>query len=306
MKNKIPITPGANLATILATLFLIILPFLVGTWISNYTPYLEGNSFQSYVIIWIVTSIVTVAIALPSFKYFHQSFEKIPVGGILLFLLACPIIGIYGLASAPDLSLKMLEHPEREHFRYSLLFIAEILFAGFILFLFRSELLTIKKSIRWIMTVIFIMVFAEFTWEFTHHYLYPEGLREWLGQGKNADEFGKNYDNFNAITFGSIGRYFQFISIIWLSLYLYKLRQIKIWSPIILILISLLGIVSATLILVTKMNLPKGFEFLFLFFIPGIPFILLYWLGVALVTKFKKSEIQPEKDHAPRAFYSKL
>jgi hypothetical protein len=283
MKTKILIT--------LTALLLVILPFLISTALGNYSPYIDGNSFQNYLLIWIVISIGIVSIILLVFNYFHQSFDKIPVGGMLLFLLVCPIVGIYGLASAPDLSVKMLEHPEREHLRYSLLFIALILFGGFILFLFRSNLFKIKKSTRWIMTVIFIIAFAEYSWEFTHHYLYPEGLKEWVSQGKNAEEFGKNYDNFNMITIGVIGRYVQFISVIWLSLHLYKLQQIKIWSPIINTMFSLVGIISATVIFITEMNMPKGFELLWLFFIPGIPFFLLYWLGVALLTKFKKTDI---------------
>ena len=283
MKRKILIT--------LTTLILVILPFLLAIAIGKYSPYQEGNGFQRYVIISTVVSIAVAFVVLLLFKYFRQSFEKITVGGTLLFLLLCPLVGIYGLAAAPDLSLKMLEHPEREHLRYSLLFIALILFGGFILFLFRSSSLKIIKSTKWIMTVIIIFAFAEYIWEFTHHYLYPEALKEWVSQGKNAEEFGKNYDNFNIITIGVIGRYFQFISVIWLSLHLYKLQQIKIWCPIINIIFSLLGIFSATLIFITKMNMPKGFEILFLLFIPGIPFFLLYWLGVALLTKYRKSEI---------------
>ncbi|QHW00110.1 hypothetical protein [Spirosoma endbachense] len=283
MKTKLLITFTA--------LLLVILPFLVSAVLGNYSPYVDGNSFQNYILIWIVISIGIVSIALLLFNYFHQSFEKIPVGGMLLFLLVWPIIGIYGLASAPDLSVKMLEHPEREHLRYSLLFLALILFGCFALFLFSSNSLKIKKTTRWIMTVIFIIAIAEYTWEFTHHYLYPEGLKEWVSQGKNPEEFGKNYDNFNMITIGVIGRYVQFILVIWLSLHLYKLQQIKIWSPIINTMFSLVGIVSATLIFITEMNLPKGFEFLFLFFIPGIPFFLLYWLGIALLTKLKKRDI---------------
>ncbi len=275
----------------LTVLVLVILPFLLSIALSKYSPYIETNSFQRYVIIWTVISIAIVSFVLVLIKKIHQSFEKLLVGGIFLFLLLCPIFGIYGLASAPDLSLKMLEHPEREHLRYTFLFIAAILFGCFILFLFRSHSVKIKKSTRWIMTVIFILALVEFIWEFTHHYLFPEALKEWMSQGKNAEEFDKIYDNFNIITIGVIGRYFQFISVIWLSLHLYKLQQIKIWSPIINIIFSFLGIVSATTILITHMNLPKGFEFLFLLFIPGIPFFLLYWLGVALLTKFKKSEI---------------
>ena len=274
----------------LTVLVLVILPFLIAITISKYSPYVEGNSFNTYVIICTVISIAIVASVLLLFRSSHQSIDIISVGGKLFFLLLCPLFAIYGLASAPDLSLKMLEHPEREHLRYSLLFIALILFLGGSLFLFRSSSLKIKKSTRWIMTVIFIFAFAEYIWEFTHHYLYPEGLKEWINQGKNAEEFGKNYDNFNIITIGVIGRYFQFLSVIWLSLHLYKLQRIKIWCPIINVIFSLLGIISATLIFITKMNLPKGFEILFLLFIPGIPFFLFYWLGVALVTKFKKTE----------------
>ena len=283
MKKKVLLT--------LATFFLAILPFLLAIAVSNYSPYLETNSFQTYVIITIVISIAIVAIVLRLINYSHQSFKKISVSGALLFLLVCPIFGIFGLAAAPDLSLKMLEHPEREHLRYSLLFIALLLFGGFILFLFRSSSLEIKKSTRWILIVILICSFAEFSWEFAHHYLYPEALKEWISQGKNAEEFDKKYDNFNVLRIGVIGRYFQFISVIWLSLHLYKLSQIKIWCPILNILFSLLGIVSATLVYSTGFPFPKGFEFLMLFFIPGIPFFLLYWLGVALLTKFKKNEI---------------
>ena len=136
MKKKILIT--------LTVLVLIILPFLMAVAISKYSPYVEANSFQRYVIICTVISIAIVSVVLLLFKRFQQSLEKTSVGGILLFLLLCPLVGIYGLASAPALSLRMLEHPEREHFRYSLLFIALILFGGFILFLFRSNSLTIK------------------------------------------------------------------------------------------------------------------------------------------------------------------
>lgn len=201
------------------------------------------------------------------------------------FLLACPIVGIIGLATAPDLSLKMLEHPEREHLRYIFLYIATILFGVFSIFFFRSNLVNTKKLSIWIMAVIFILAFAEFIWEFTHHYSFPEALKEWVAQGKNAEEFGKYYDNTSVINIGVLGRLFQYSLIIWLSLYLYKLRQIKIWSPIVSTILSLLGIVSVTTIYVTQMNIPKGFEILFLFFIPGIPFLILYWLGVALLTK---------------------
>lgn len=286
MKKKILLT--------LTTLILVILPFLVGIPLSKYSPYVEPNSIQTYIIIWTLITVAFVAIITAFFKYYSQSFGNLFVGGLLLFLLVSPIIGIIGLAAAPDLSLKMLEHPEREHLRYIFLFIAALLFGAFSIALLQGNSFQMKNSTKWIMTMFFFLAFAEFIWEFYHHYLYPEGLKEWISQGKNAEEFGKNYDNTTILNIGVIGRYFQFISVIWLSIHLYKLRQIKIWSPIIITIFGLLGIVSATLVFVTGFPFPKGFEFLMLFFIPGIPFLLLYWLGVALLTKFKKSEIATE------------
>jgi hypothetical protein len=275
----------------LTTLILVILPFLAGISIGKYSPYAQANSFWTYVLIWAVVSIVLASTVLLLLKYFHQSFNKIAVAGIFLFLLLCPIFGIVGLVAPPDLSIKMLAHPEREHLRYSLLFIAAILFGTFFYLLLKGNSFKVKDSTKLIMTVFATIAFVEFIWEFTHHYSYPEGLKEWINQGKSVEEFGKNYDNATVITIGAIGRYFQYLLIMWLSLQLYKLKQINIWSPIVNIPLSLLGIVSATVIYVTQFNIPKGFEILLFFFIPGFPFLLFYWLGVALLTKFKKSEI---------------
>lgn len=137
----------------------------------------------------------------------------------------------------------------------------------------------------------FFIAFVEFIWEFTHHYFYPEALKEWISEGKKAEDFGKNYDNINIINIGVIGRLLQFSSIIWLSIHLYKLRLIKIWHPIISSILGLLGIVSAIVIMITHFNIPKRFEILLIFFIPGFSFFLLYWLAVAILTKCKKNEI---------------
>jgi len=282
---------GKKMLVSLSVLGLLILPFLVGVAMSNYSPYDEANSFQRYVIFCAVISIAIVSIVLLLFKRFNQSLEHTLVGGILLFLLLCPLFSIYGLAAAPDLSLKMLEHPEREHLRYILLFIAAILFAGFMFCLFRSNSFKIKRSAKWIMTAIFIFALSEYIWEFTHHYLYPEALKEWVSKGNNIEDFDKNYDNISVLKTGVIGRYFQFTLVVWLSLLLYKLKQIKIWCPILNIIFSLLGIASATIVYITQFPFPKGFEFLLLFFIPGIPFFLLYWLGVALLTKYEETKI---------------
>jgi len=275
----------------LSTSILVILPFMAGISIGKYTPYVETNSFQTYVVVWAVVSTVLAATVLLLLKYFHQSFTKIALAGIFLFLLLCPLLGIVGLVDPPDLSIKMLEHPEREHLRYSLLFIGAILFGTFFIILLKGNSFKIKDSTKWIMALIAVLAFGEFIWEFTHHYLYPEALKEWIDNGKNVEEFGKTYDNITLVNIGVLGRLIQFSLIIWLSIHLYKLRHIKIWSPILTIMFSLVGLASAIVIYITQMNIPKGFEILFLFFIPGIPFLLFYWLGVGLLTKFKKSEM---------------
>jgi hypothetical protein len=283
MKKKLLMT--------LTTFILVILPFLVVIAIGKYSPYVEGNSFQRYIIICTAISMVIVSLVLMLFKYSPQSFEGVPIGSVFLFLMVCPLIGIFGLVEPPDLSLKILEHPEREHLRYIFLFIAAILFGIFILFLFRGNSLKIKNLTRWIVTIVFILAFAEFIWEFRHHYLYPEAMKEWISQGKKVEDFAKHYDNTTIVNLGVLGRLIQFSLIIWLSIYFYKLRQVQIWSPIVSIIFSLLGIVTAIMIYFIQFNFPKGFEILMLFFIPGIPFFLLYWLGVALLTKFRKSKI---------------
>jgi hypothetical protein len=190
----------------------------------------------------------------------------------------------------------MLEHPEREHLRYLYLLLATLLFIIFNLFLSRSNFLKLKSITRWVITFALILAFAEFIWEFTYHYFYPEALKDWVNQGKNAEAFGKIYDNMTCINIGVFGRIIQYSLIIWFSIHLYQFRQISILSPIILSILSLLGVFSATLIYVTQMNLPKGFEFLFLFFIPGMPFLLLYWLGIGLLTRSGESEIVAKKD----------
>ena len=275
-----------KILSILKTLILVILPFLVGIPISKYSPYVETNSFKTYIIIWMAISIAFTSIVLVLSKYYVQSFGSLFIGGLLLFLLVSPIAGIIGLAAAPDLSLKLLEHPEREHLRYIFLFIAALLFGVFFLLLFKSHSLKVSNVTRWLAIVIFILAFAEFIWEFTHHYLYPEALKEWINQGKNAEAFSKSYDSINI---GVSGRLIQFSLLIWLSVRLYKLRHIKTWSSVITIVFSVIGIASAFVIYATQMNIPKGFEILFLFFIPGIPFLLLYWLGVGLLTQFNFS-----------------
>ncbi len=279
-----------KIAGVLVALCLFLLPFLMGIPLTRHTPYVDTNSFSTYVIIWSILSLVVVAATVSSGKYFSRT-GPWPATGMLLFFLVCPIFGIVGLAAAPDLSIKILEHPEREHLRYIFLFIAAILFGAFSYYLFKSDFLKNRNTARRLFTLLVILAFAEFIWEFSHHYSYPEAMKAWIGQGNQADTFSKQYDSLGVINLGVLGRLIQFSLIIWLAVLLYKQRYIRIWAPVLILLLGLTGIVTAVLIYFTQMNLPKGLETLMLFFIPGIPFLLLYWLGVTWLTKSGKHAI---------------
>lgn len=272
----------------LTAFILALLPFIIGVLIGKYSPYIETNSFEKYVLIWALISIILGVILFVVTKFFYQSLNQPTIYGAILFLIVSPIIGIIGLAAPPDLSLKMLEHPEREHFRYILLTICSALFGVLFLFLNRSNIFNMDKKSVLIMNALFILNLIAFLWEFSHHYLYPEGLKEWVSRGGNAEDFTKNYDNSIVITIGAISRYIEFSLLLWVSILFYKIRKVRIWAPIIIVFFSLMGIISATAVLITQMKLPKQIEILFLFFIPGIPFLLYYWLGVALLTRSKK------------------
>ena len=121
-----------------------------------------------------------------------------------------------------------------------------------------------------IATVVFLNLF-----EFIHHYHYPEALKEWINQGKSVEEFTKNYDNATILQLQPL-RYLQYLLIIWLSLLLYKLKQIKIWNPIVMTIFGLMGFVSATVIYVTQFNIPKGFEILLFLY---LDFRFYYYTG---------------------------
>jgi hypothetical protein len=272
----------------LVTILLVIFPFLGGVLISKYTPYTEGNSMMNFVLIYAAFILVTASLLFYITHRFKQSFVQPTRPGIILFFIGCIMLGIAGLAAPPDLSIKMLEHPEREHCRYILLFIGAILFGLYFLDLLINDRLQLKGTQKWIAITLFILAMIELIWEFSHHYSYPEGLKEWVGKGNKVEDFSKNYDDWKVGTTGAIGRFIIFMLTFWLSVTLYKARKIRIWNPILNSFFCILGITSAVVMFLYftyELHPPKALDFLFIFFIPGIPFLLMYWIGVALLTK---------------------
>jgi len=166
------------------------------------------------------------------------------------------------------------------------LFIALIPFFGFFRLINRPNYLELSTIARSVLVALFFIAFLVFLNEFSHHYSYPEALQRWVNEGKAFEDFSKNYDTRAGIAEGAIGRLAQYAFIIFLVIRLYQLRKVLLWAPIVLVFLSLLGMVSSVIMWVTEFHPPQGLEFLFLLFIPGMPFLFLYWLGIAWLTKF--------------------
>jgi hypothetical protein len=259
-----------------------LLPFLASSLMSKHSPYYDNNTFKVYIPICIAYAFLS---GLVIYVIKDKELPKpLVYGGVLLFYLGACIASIFGLGAPPDLSVTMLQHPEREHFRYFMLSIALLLFGGAFTLIIREKWDALSNWNKWII-LFFIVAMAEMCWEFYHHYHYPENLKLWMDQGKNADDFVKTYDNFSLLRFGATGRFFQYTLVAWLSFILLRYHHIKMWSFLLLLLFCFIGIFAAVFIFLNGLVFPQNLQILFMFFIPGLPFILLYWLGVALLSK---------------------
>lgn len=277
-----------KISKILITLLLIFFPVWGGILISSFSPYMEGNSIEKYVIIYVLFAFIASSILVWVTTRFKNAFIQPVFPGSILFLMGIIMLGIFGLAAPPDLSIKMLEHPEREHFRYIILYIGAFLFGLFFINLFINNLLNLKNHTKWIMMALFIISIVELLWEFHHHYFYPESLKIWIENGNKAEDFSKNYDTKTVGAIGALGRLSMYTLIFWLSLGLYKIKSVNLWSPIITVFLCTLGIISSIAMFLYfnfGVETPKQAGFLIVFFIPGIPFLILYWIGIGLLTR---------------------
>jgi len=271
-----------KIVKILLGILAVLLPFLASSLMSRYSPYFNSNGFGVYIAICLAYTLLSALVLF--FMKDNALPQQLLYGGVFLFFLGACIASIFGLGAPPDLSTVMLQHPEREHFRYFMLSIALLLFVVAFFLIIKDKWDVFSKGDKWIV-FFFVAGIAEMCWEFYHHYYYPENLQLWMDQGKKADEFVQNYDNFSIVRFGAIGRLFQFTVVAWLSFILLRYHHIKIWSFLLLMLFCFVGLFSAVFIFLNGLVFPQNLQFLFMFFIPGLPFILLYWLGVALLCK---------------------
>jgi len=265
---------------IIVLFLIVLLPFLSAVlWLGKFSPYFDGNSLGIYIALSIVNSVVFLLLLLPVVNKYLP--KQLLFTGIFLFCIGIVMASVAGLVSPPDFSVAMLKHPEREHLRYVLLFICALLFIGAFIFFRQPEFG--KWNI--LLMVFFIPAMAEMLWEFYHHYFFAENLKTWIDSGNNADKFMDHYSGFAVIKLGTIGRFFQYSCIAILSYVLNRYNYIRNWSFAALLLLCGTGIFVSVFIFFYGFNLPGPFQAFMLFFIPAGPFLLLYWLGIALLTK---------------------
>lgn len=269
----------------IGSLLLFLSPFVGVVFLYKHSPYTQGNSLSTFTILNLVYAIISVLLLLLVVN--KKLPKQILLGGLLLYLSGSVIAGVLGLGE-PDFSVTMLQHTEREHYRYIILTIAALLFAaGFILIIINRW----DKFPNWnkLIVLLFIAALAEFLWEFNLNYHYAENLKLWLDEGKNAADFTVHYQ-LPGLPIGAVGRIIEYVLIIWLGLILAKSYLIKKWSFILLTLYCLLGVYTGARIYIYGMDFPDNLKFLLFFFIPAGPVLALYWMSVALLTKATKTK----------------
>ncbi len=271
---------------VIVIIFVLPLPFLGSIDIlKEYSPYFDGNSMGLYIVLSIACGLVSVIAA------YYVTNKVLPkpllYAGASLFVIGISMTSICGLGAMPDFSPNMLLHPEREHYRYALLFLNAVLFAAAFFLIIRNQW-NITAQWHKLIVLLFIPAFAELLWEFPHHFFLGTHLQEWINQGKNAGGFMADYTPEFALRIGGLGRVLQYLVILWLAFILFKAKFLKMWVLIVLTVFCTLGCFTGTVVAVLGYGSFEKLKVLMLFFIPAGPFTLLYWLGLALLTKKSK------------------
>ncbi len=268
---------------VIVIIFLLPLPFIgSGDILKKFSPYFNENGLGLYIALSIACGLVS---AIAAYYVSNKALAKpLLSAGALLFVIGISMTSVAGLGAAPDFSPTMLQHPEREHYRYVLLFLNALLFAVSFFIIIRNSWSTAAQWHRWIV-LLFIPAFAEFLWEFPHHFFLGTHLQQWINQGKNAADFMVNYTPESALRICGIARVFEYLVVVWLALILFKTGFLKKWVLIVLTVFCAVGCFTGIAVAVLGYASFTKLQILMLFFIPAGPFVLLYWTGLALLSK---------------------
>lgn len=272
---------------VIVIIFLLPLPFIgSGDILKKFSPYFDENGLGLYIVLSIACGLVS---AISAYYVTNKALAKpLLLAGALLFVIGISMTSVAGLGAQPDFSPNMLQHPEREHYRYALLFLNALLFAVAFFIIIRNSWSTAAPWHRWIV-LLFIPAFAEWLWEFPHHFFLSDHLQQWINQGKNAADFMVNYTPESALRMGGIGRVLQYLVILWLAYMLFKSGVLKKWVLIVLTVFCAIGCFTGIAVAVLGYASFAKLQILMLFFIPAGPFVLSYWTGLALLSKKQKA-----------------
>jgi hypothetical protein len=270
-----------TIVRIVAFIVLALVPILGTALVARYSPYLEGNTLSIYIAASFVAGFVALLVLLVALN--RKLPRAIMAGGLMFFALGVIMASVLGLGP-PQNGIEMLQHTEREHYRYFLLLLDAALFTVGFLLIAKDRKQEFGRWNLWLL-VLFVPAIAIMTWELVYHYHYAEGLAAWIGQGERAEGFGEHYDNQTVVILGCIGRLFQYGFLVLFFFVLHRFNYIRKGTMIFLMVMCTLGLITAITILVYGLPMPKAIEFLFFFFIPGAPFLMMYWAGMAVLTK---------------------
>jgi hypothetical protein len=266
---------------VVVLILLALVPFLGTAFVAGYSPYREGNTLESYIAASFAAGFVSLLVLLLALN--RKLSTAVMAGGFMFFLIGLIMASVLGLGP-PQIGPEMLQHTEREHYRYFILLLNAALFTAGFLLIAKERKQEFSSWNRWLL-VLFVPAMVLLSLELVYHYHYAEGLKAWIEQGERAEGFEKHYDNQTVVNLGCIGRCFQYGFLALFFLVLHRFNHIRKGTLITLIFLSAVGMISAITILVHGMQLPTAIQFLLAFFIPGAPFLLLYWAGMSLLTK---------------------
>lgn len=263
-------------------IFLLPFPFIGAADImKKFSPYFDGNSIGLFIGISLACGLVSAAIG---YYLANRSLPK-PLlwAGAFLFVTGISMSSVMGLGAAPDFSPAMLQHPEREQYRYALLFLNALLFGAAFLLVIRNRWQQLSVH-KWIV-LLFIPAFAEMIWEFQHHFFLGSRMQQWINGGKDAAAFMVNYTPEPVFRLSGLARCLQYASFAWFALLLMQGGFIKKWACITIAVFCAVGFCTGVAIALLGYASFAKLGILLLFVIPAGPFAMQYWIGLALLSK---------------------
>lgn len=164
----------------------------------------------------------------------------------------------------------------QERFRFALLLLSSLLFAGGMMAVLRTKWALLPAVHKLIILPLLAGV-AISLWDFIDLFWVDRKIAGWVNEGKNINDFFVYY-NFHA-PLRAAGRLLIYLTTGWLCIILWRQLVIKGWVALLLNIFCMAGIIFCSLFVL------MGPDFYFPFMVPAVALAGAYWLGVALLNK---------------------